>query len=111
MGNNCGCGTKKEGLTDEEEKALIKLQANTRTYLAKKQVELLKEAAFASIFSNIHEYGFILNHLGLDRKNHKCSETWMLSQRIGAINMDKIKFTDNEPRVFYDKLTDDKEGR
>jgi hypothetical protein len=52
-----------------------------------------------------------LCYIGLDRKNHKCAETWMLSQRIGAINIDKIKNTDSEPRVYYDKFVVGKDGR
>lgn len=38
-----------------------------------------------------------------DRANHKESLTWLLTQRIGPMDLEKLIIDDDVPRIFYDK--------
>ena len=48
---------------------------------------------------------------GQDKDNHRSAETWMLIQRIGPLDLERLKLADGEERTFYDVFVPDGEGR
>jgi hypothetical protein len=49
--------------------------------------------------------------IGGDKDNHKGAETWMLTQRIGTMNLEELKVDDGEERYFFDKFEPLEDGR
>jgi hypothetical protein len=55
--------------------------------------------------------GIFNSFIGGDKKNHKEASTWMLTQRIGPLNLENLKFDDGVERIYYDKLEELEDGR
>lgn len=45
-----------------------------------------------------------------EKVNHSKMETWMLTQRIGQLNLEELKQNDHVIRVYYDQFVEAEDG-
>ena len=89
--------------------------------MAKSQKKRLRDDKLKGLFSKLSQSYFSFREIhnapisrfckGQDKDNHRSAETWMLIQRIGPLDLAKLKLNDGEERTFYDMFIPDNEGK
>ena len=107
MGNSLGCGTPE--YDERHAKAATDIQSVQRGKKARAEIREKKIAGLRAIFGKLY-INLIVISLVNEKNNHVTNETWMLTNRLGAFNPDKLMPEDINAKQFFGQKKDLADG-